>query len=67
VIDLPGGGSLRVTIARWLTPSGKNLGKEGVHPDIKIERGEQDAVQKKDTQLDAAVEWLIRHKDVTKK
>ncbi len=37
VIDLPGGASLRVTVARWLTPKGKNLGKEGVHPDIVIE------------------------------
>jgi carboxyl-terminal processing protease len=37
VVDLPGGSSLRVTIARWLTPKGKNLGKEGVHPDIEVE------------------------------
>lgn len=37
VIDLPGGSSLRVTVARWLTPKGKNLGKEGVHPDIEVE------------------------------
>ncbi len=37
VIDLAGGTSLRVTVARWLTPKGKNLGKEGVHPDVDIE------------------------------
>lgn len=37
VIDLAGGTSLRVTVARWLTPNGKNLGKEGVHPDIDVE------------------------------
>lgn len=37
VVDLQGGASLRVTVARWLTPDGKNLGKEGVHPDIEVE------------------------------
>lgn len=37
VIGLSGGASLRVTVARWLTPNGKNLGKDGVHPDIEIE------------------------------
>lgn len=37
VIGLEGGASLRVTVARWLTPNGKNLGKEGVHPDIEVE------------------------------
>lgn len=37
IVDLPGGASLRVTVAQWLTPSGKNLGKEGVHPDVVVE------------------------------
>lgn len=37
VVDLPGGSSLRVTVARWLTPKGKNLGKEGVQPDVEVE------------------------------
>ncbi len=37
VVDLAGGASMRVTVARWLTPNGKNLGKEGVHPDIVVE------------------------------
>ncbi len=36
VMDLPGGSSLRVTIAHWLTPSGRDLGKQGVTPNILV-------------------------------
>lgn len=65
VIDLPGGSSLRVTTARWLTPNGKNLGKEGVHPDIVVDRTVSDLENDRDPQLDAALEWLLDHEDVT--
>ena len=30
-------GSLKITISKWLTPSGKSINKEGISPDIKIE------------------------------
>ncbi|MBI3331627.1 S41 family peptidase [Candidatus Peregrinibacteria bacterium] len=66
VIDLPGGSSLRVTTARWLTPSGKNLGKEGVHPDIVVDRTTADYENERDPQLQAALEWLLDKQDVTK-
>ncbi len=61
VIALPDGSSLRVTVARWLTPKGKNLGKEGVHPDIEVQETADAAAQQKDSQLDAAVDWLAHH------
>ena len=67
VLDLPGGSSLRVTTARWLTPSGKNLGKEGVHPDIVVDRTAKDFEEDKDPQLKAAEEWLLDNEDVTKR
>ncbi len=65
VIDLPGGSSLRVTTAHWLTPGGKNLGKEGVHPDIVVDRTAEDLQAERDPQLDAALEWLLDYEDVT--
>lgn len=61
VFDLPGGSSLRVTVARWLTPSGKDLSTEGVHPDIEMDRSPDDVAAKNDPQLDAAIEWLFDH------
>ncbi|MEI8230574.1 MAG: S41 family peptidase [Candidatus Peregrinibacteria bacterium] len=61
VFDLPGGSSLRVTVARWLTPNGRDLGKEGVHPDIVVDRTQDDVVAKRDPQLDIALWWMFDH------
>jgi carboxyl-terminal processing protease len=66
LLNLQGGASLRVTVAKWLTPAGHDLGKKGVTPDIVIDRTVEDYKNGKDPQLDAAVTWLTEHKDVTK-
>ncbi|MBI2097248.1 MAG: S41 family peptidase [Candidatus Sungbacteria bacterium] len=34
--ELPGGSSLKVTIAKWLTPSGKSINENGLEPDISV-------------------------------
>ena len=67
VFDLPGGSSIRITTAKWLTPGGRDLGSEGVIPDIDIDRTREDRENKRDPQLDAAIEWLLDGEDVTKK
>ena len=59
VIDLPGGSSLRITIAKWKTPSGKDLGKEGVTPDITVGMNMEDITEGRDPQKDAAIEYLL--------
>jgi carboxyl-terminal processing protease len=60
VFDLPGGTSVRITTARWLTPDGKDLGKEGVSPDIEVERTREQIQAKEDPQLDTALELLTK-------
>jgi carboxyl-terminal processing protease len=60
VFDLPGGTSIRITTARWLTPDGKDLGKEGVSPDIEVERTREQMQAKEDPQLDTALELLSK-------
>lgn len=60
IFNLPGGSSVRITIARWLTPNGKDLGKEGVTPDIETERTQEQIENNEDPQLDAAVEYLLK-------
>ena len=62
VIDLPGGSSLRVTVAKWKTPSGRDLGKEGVHPDLAVPMKAEDYVAGRDPQKAAAIEYLFDHK-----
>ena len=50
--------SLKVTIARWLTPKGHNLSHDGLEPDFAVEPTEKDITDKKDVQMDKAVELL---------
>jgi len=52
--------SLKVTIARWLTPSGHNLSHDGLEPDYKVEYTAKDVELKKDPQMDKAVEILSK-------
>ena len=55
---LKNGGLLKVTIARWFTPKGKNIDKEGITPDLKVGRSADDAKNNRDPQLDAAIKRL---------
>ncbi|MDP7247188.1 MAG: S41 family peptidase [Candidatus Peribacteraceae bacterium] len=59
VFDLPGNASVRMTIARWLTPDGNDLGKGGVYPDIEVDRTREQIIDEVDPQLDAAIEFLV--------
>jgi carboxyl-terminal processing protease len=56
--NLAGGASLRVTIAHWFTPKGKNISKEGISPDTEVKLTEDDFKALKDPQLDKAIEYL---------
>jgi carboxyl-terminal processing protease len=50
--------SLKVTIARWMTPNGINLSKNGLEPDVEVKVTQKDIDAKKDAQMDKAVEIL---------
>lgn len=50
--------SLKVTIARWLTPAGHNLSHDGLEPDYKVEMTQANIDNKQDPQLDKAIEIL---------
>jgi len=56
--EFSGGAGLHVTVARWLLPSGKNIDKEGIKPDIEVKMDEND--QTRDPQLEKAVEILLK-------
>ncbi|MEK7602314.1 MAG: S41 family peptidase [Patescibacteria group bacterium] len=57
LVDIDGG-SLKITVARWLTPGGRNISDGGLTPDIKVERTQEDAAAQKDPQKDRAVQYL---------
>lgn len=58
--NLSGGSSLKITIAKWLTPSGKTIDKEGISPDIEIDLSQDDQAAGRDPQLDRALEEANR-------
>lgn len=49
---------LRLTIAKWLTPSGHSIDNQGLEPDIEVELTIEDLNQNKDPQLKKALETL---------
>lgn len=58
VRTLNDGGSLKVTIASWYTPKGKNISKEGITPDHVVDLTEADVAAGRDPQKDKALELL---------
>jgi carboxyl-terminal processing protease len=56
--DLYKGAKLRVTVAHWYTPGGKNIAKEGITPDFEIVLSEEDYNADRDPQLTKALELL---------
>ncbi|MEX2028126.1 MAG: S41 family peptidase [Candidatus Curtissbacteria bacterium] len=54
VVPFPGGSSLHVTFAKWLTPKGTSIHDVGITPDVIIEAG--DATDGEDPQLSKALE-----------
>ena len=60
LIDIDGSAQLKLTIAKWLTPDGHDLNKDGLEPDIKIEMTEEDFQNDRDPQLDKALEELTK-------
>lgn len=58
LINVGGGGALKVTVARWLTPNGTSISEGGLAPDISIERALADVTSGNDPQMDRAIEFL---------
>lgn len=60
-INLPGGTSVKITVAKWMTPKGDNIMEKGISPDIEIDLTAEDIKNDRDPQLDKALE-LIKEK-----
>lgn len=51
---------LKITVAKWLTPNGNSISEKGLTPDYLVEVTKKDLEEKKDPQLDKAVEILLK-------
>lgn len=56
--QLEEGSSLKITVAKWLTPNGEFITNKGLEPDIKVEMTEEDYKEGRDPQLDRAIEII---------
>lgn len=57
LVDIDGG-ALKLTIARWLTPSGTSISDGGLTPDIEVELTEEQVAAGEDPQMARAIEFL---------
>lgn len=53
------GSMLKLTIAEWLTPSGKSINETGISPDVEVEINEKDYEKGVDPQLNKAIDVLL--------
>lgn len=59
VKDLDFGGALKVTIAKWYTPNGRNIDQEGIKPDKIVKNADSDTKEGNDSQKKAAIKYII--------
>ncbi len=55
-------GAVRITIALWLTPKGRQISGKGLKPDVEVKLTKEDIKAKRDPQLDKAVELILEGK-----
>ena len=54
LFDLSRGSTLKVTTAEWHTPKDRSINKEGIKPDVEVERSFEDINAMRDPQMDKA-------------
>ena len=59
VVDITKDTLLKITVANWLTPNGHLIHEKGLTPDYIVEFTRNDLENKKDPQMDKAVELLL--------
>lgn len=60
---LSSGATIKYTIQKWLTPSGKSIEKQGIKPTVEIEMDKafyDDPIKEKDNQLAKAIEVVLQ-------
>jgi carboxyl-terminal processing protease len=60
VIPITKDTSAKITVAKWLTPNGISISKEGITPDVVVPITDKDVANKVDPQMAKAVEILTK-------
>lgn len=56
--DMKDSSSVKITVAKWLTPKGYNINHEGIAPDVEVDLTAEDFNKNIDPQMDKAAEIL---------
>lgn len=59
LVAMSNGASLKITVAKWLTPNGHSISDNGLVPNIVIPITQKDMEAKRDLQMDRAVKLLL--------
>ncbi len=58
LVDITPTTALKITVARWLGPDGEQIPLTGIAPDVEVKMDEEDVKEKRDPQMDKALEVL---------
>ncbi len=58
VTPIDSNSSLKITVARWLTPKGTSISDNGLTPDIEVKMSQDELAQGEDPQLKKAIKYL---------
>ncbi len=60
LVSLKDGSALKITVAKWITPGGKNLNHDGLEPDVKVTLTQENVDKGQDPQMDKALEEVTK-------
>jgi len=58
LVNLSNNTSVKITVAKWLTPNGEQINEVGIAPDVEVDLTDDDYNNDRDPQLDKALEIL---------
>ena len=58
LLNLPDDTQIKITVAKWLTPNGKNINVEGIQPDIEVDLKQENLDAGNDPQLERALQFV---------
>ena len=65
VMPLPGNGAMRLTTARYFTPSGRSIQAKGIDPDIFVQQAKIESVEPRLERREADLRGALRNTDET--
>nr|WP_090021065.1 S41 family peptidase [Limimonas halophila] len=61
IMPLPGHGAIRLTTARYYTPSGRSIQADGIHPDLKVRQAEVKPIENGERRREADLRGALEN------